>query len=111
MNSSQLAEALRILGVHSNQRSQLAAALQTTQETGVAVTLTELARLSDIDKSKIYRVTEPLRDANILQPQTQKSVTKSTRYVYSEIYLRDAITEKAEADREQTLSVLKETPP
>jgi sugar-specific transcriptional regulator TrmB len=124
MKPDQLAEAFRILGVHGNKRLELATHLLKTTE---PLSLPELAAATGIARTKIYYVTEPLRDANILQatrptePHEWRAIYSPkalrrkrhelgtpTRYTLNQANLREALTKKADEATAQILSPLRE---
>ena len=126
MSADKVAEAFRILGVHCSRRQQLAEALL---QVGGPWTLPQLALSTGISRQKIYAVTEPLRDLDVLQPtrpieprdwriiyppkilskkRREYGVTGATRYVFNPKRLREALQVKAYEAQQQILSVLQE---
>ena len=129
MNSSNIAEAFRVLGVHGTNRIPLAKLLA---QMTTPLTLREIADQSGINRRHIYNVTERLRDLDIIQPtrpiqprdwpiifgpqmlrkkRRDYGVTGPAHYLFNEANLRAAIEARAREASTQILSVLQEATP
>jgi hypothetical protein len=126
MDATKLAEALRILGVHTTKREQLAEYFINSKE---PFTLAELAEKTGIKRTKIYYVTDRLRDLDILQsihpvePRDLKilygtrqlikkrrelGIIGPMRFKFSETNLKAAISIKAHETQREILGVIEE---